>query len=501
MNGVGGDAFGLFFDGETGEVTALNGSGRAGTDAEPSFFGAGDAARVPSRGAGSVTVPGAVAAWIDAHERFGTLPFPELLAPAIRYARDGFPVSSRLNSDIAAGRAGLNGPAESVYLPSSEAPAVGSLLRNPALATTLEAVANGGRDAFYTGRVAQALAAFIQSEGGHITEADIGAHESTWVEPLSVEYLGHRFHMLPPNTQGLTQLQFMEMAKGFDLKEMGLNSSSYLHTLIELKKLAFADRDAWIGDPEATIPIRELSDPDYLAERARQVDPTAAASDVQSGIIRAERISDPAAGGALALSSAPYSAAPAEIADDGDTVYLTAVDQWGNAVSWIQSLFNTFGSGLMEPETGIMLHNRGSLFTLEAGHPNRIAPGKRPFHTLTPLLALRGEEFGFTLGTPGGDAQTQSLLQIINNLLIFGMTPQEAVEYPRFRSQGGLDVSIEDRIPLGVRDQLTALGHDLTVVSGWTAVFGGAQMILLDPLHGTLVAASDPRREAYGIAY
>jgi gamma-glutamyltranspeptidase/glutathione hydrolase len=268
-----------------------------------------------------------------------------------------------------------------------------------------------------------------------------------------------------------------------------------------LKKLAFADRDAWIGDPGSTIPLDRLADPDYLAARAGQLDPTAAASDVESGITRAGGASDAAAGGALALSSAPYSTVPGEIPDDGDTVYLTAVDQWGNAVSWIQSLFNTFGSGLMEPGTGIMLHNRGSLFTLEEGHPNLVAPGKRPFHTLTPLLALRGEEFAFTLGTPGGDAQTQSLLQIVNNLLMFGMTPQEAVEYPRFRSQGGLGVSIEDRIPFGVRNELSVLGHDLTVVPGWTAVFGGAQMILFDPLNRTLVAASDPRREAYGIAY
>jgi len=182
-------------------------------------------------------------------------------------------------------------------------------------------------------------------------------------------------------------------------------------------------------------------------------------------------------------------------------VYLTAVDRWGNAVSWIQSLFHSFGSGLLDPETGVLLQDRGALFTLAEGHPNRIAPGKRPYHTLTPLMAFRDEQLAFTMGTPGGDGQTQTLLQIVNDLLLFGMTPQEAVEAPRFRSYPGLEVALEDRIPAAVRRDLEARGHRIRVVHGWTATFGGAQMIFVEPGSGTLTVASDPRREAYGLAY
>ena len=188
--------------------------------------------------------------------------------------------------------------------------------------------------------------------------------------------------------------------------------------------------------------------------------------------------------------------------DLGDTVYLTAVDRWGNGVSWIQSLYSGFGSGLVEAETGVLLQNRGALFTMEEGHPNQVAPGKRPYHTLTPLMALREDgSLGFTLGTPGGDSQTQSLIQIMNNMVLFGMSPQEAVEAPRFRGYEGLEVAIEDRVSLEVREALVRLGHEIRVIHGWTATFGGAQMIFVDPEFGTLIVASDPRREAYGLAY
>ena len=187
--------------------------------------------------------------------------------------------------------------------------------------------------------------------------------------------------------------------------------------------------------------------------------------------------------------------------DSGDTVYLTAIDENGNAVSWIQSNFAGFGSGLLEIETGVLLHNRGALYTLEDGHPNQVAPRKRPYHTLTPMMALRGDDFAFTMGTPGGDSQTQTLLQIVHNMVLFGMTPQQAIEAPRFRSNGGLSVSIEDRVGLDVRASLTALGHRVRPVEGWTATFGGAQMIFYDPETGTLTAAADPRREAYALAY
>lgn len=506
MNGVGGDAFALFYDGESGEVHALNGSGRAGAKAEPSFFRDRGHDAVPETGPLSVSVPGAVAAWVDAHSRFGSLPLDELLAPAIDYAHDGFPVSTRLASDFEAQGSALNEPGKALYLPGGDAPPVGSLLRNPALAATLRAVAQGGRAAFYEGATAERLAAFVDSAGGALTADDFRSHESTWVEPLSGEYLGARLHVLPPNTQGIAQLALAGMAASRPLKEMGRNSAEYLHTLIELKKLAFADRDQWAADPDfAEIPVDDLLAPGYLADRAEQVDPGAAAVVVEPGIRYG-------AGGAAPSRESPRSVrsagAPAgaraslALDDGGDTVYLTAVDQWGNAVSWIQSLFHGFGSGLLEPVTGVVLHNRGSLHTLDEGHPNVVAPGKRPYHTLTPLLATSPDgALAFTLGTPGGDSQVQSLTQIVNNLRLFGMSPQAAVEAPRFRSYGGLAVAIEDRVDADVLAALAALGHEVQVVHGWTATFGGAQMIVIDHEHGTLTTAADPRREAYALAY
>ncbi len=482
MNGVGGDAFALIRDAATGEVQALNGSGRAGALATPDFFNG----EIPQTGGASVSVPGAVGAWVDAHERFGRLPLSRVLASAIGYARDGFPATTRLGQDFTSQGRALNAPGRELYLPDGSPRASGVRLRNPALARTLERIAAEGRAGFYEGEVARSLAEFLRSEGGHLTVEDFAAHTSTWVQPLSVDYLGHTFLVLPPNTQGVTQLQQMEMAKSFPFGEMDPESSSYLHHLIEIKKRAFADRDRWVADPEfAPAPLPRLLDPEYLRGRAAEIDPGRAAPAVAPGF-------GEATDGSLD---------PDDFDDGGDTVYLTVVDAEGNAVSWIQSLYAGFGSGLLEPETGVVLQNRGALFTLEPGHPNRVEPGKRPFHTLTPMMALRGGELAFTLGTPGGDAQTQSLLQIVHRLLLFDHTAQEAVEAPRFRSYGGTRVSIEDRIAPSVRAELAALGHDLRVVRGWTATFGGAQVIRYDAAERSLTTAADPRREAYAVAW
>jgi gamma-glutamyltranspeptidase/glutathione hydrolase len=488
MNGVGGDAFAIFYDGRTGEVTGMNGSGRAGQLATPGFFDSGNGqASIPQSGAGSVSVPGTVAAWADVLDRFGTISLADALAPAIRYARDGFPVSTRLAADFEEQGGSLNEAGRALYLPGGSAPPVGSLLRNPELAATLERIAAEGKAGFYEGDVAQTLASFIEAEGGHLRPGDFAGHTTTWVDPISASYLGHVFLALPPNTQGMAQLTQMRIAEHFDLAAMGQNSADYLHTLIEVKKLAFADRDVWAVDPEFTdIPLDRLMADEYLRGRASLVDPAVAATNVEPGI-------GPPNAVATGAGNADGS---------GDTVYLTAVDGQGNAVSWIQSLFAGFGSGLLEPTTGVVLQNRGALFTLEQGHPNVVAPGKRPYHTLTPAMALGADgSLAFTLGTPGGDSQTQSLLAIVNNLLLFGMTPQQAVEAPRYRSYADTRVDLEDRIPAEVRAALLRRGHDVRVVHGWTATFGGAQMIRIEPGSGTITVASDPRREAYGIAY
>ena len=512
MNGVGGDAFALIYKGDTGEVAALNGSGRSGALATPEFFQENYQGEIPGKGPGSVSVPGTVAAWADALERFGTMDLARVLEPAIHYAGQGFPVSARLARDFQAQGDDLNQAGRDLYLPGGSPPAVGSVFRNPALARTLERVAREGKAGFYRGSVAETLAAFLESRGGYLRPPDFAEHTSTWVEPLSAGYHGYRLLVMPPNTQGIAQLMLTEMAKHHPLKEMGHNTSSYLHTLVELKKLAFADRDRWVADPEqADLPVDQLLDPERLARRAQDVDPRQAAAQVEPGVAGDDVVAGlPSHEGAMRPhGAAPRSLvpgtapAPSQGADDfGDTVYLTAVDRWGNAVSWIQSIFSGFGSGLLEPETGVVLQNRGALFTLEVGHPNRVAPEKRPYHTLTPLMALREDgSLGFTLGTPGGDSQTQSLLQIMNNMMIFGMSPQEAVEAPRFRSYQGLRVAMEDRVPPTVRQELENLGHEIQVVHGWTATFGGAQMIFWDPEFGSLIVASGPRREAYGLAY
>ena len=486
MNGIGGDAFGIFYDGETKEVTALNASGRAGEVATPEFFKAAGVNRIPGSGPLSVSVPGAVAGWVDAHARYGTKNFQSLLEPAVNYARYGFPVSTRLAMDFEEQGGSLNEAGKALYLPGGSPPVVGSLLINKKLADSLETVAREGKTGYYNGAIGEQLAAFITEQGGHLRENDFSSHTSTWVEPLRGNYLDYTFLVMPPNTQGMTQLALMEMSKHHSLESMGHNSAEYLHTLIELKKLAFADRDRWVADPEhADVPVAELLDEQYLRERSDLVNSNQAAESAEPG-----------------FSNPDFSNFDKDRDDTGDTVYLTAVDQWGNAVSWIQSNFAGFGSGLLESQTGILLHNRGALFSLDTGHPNEVAPGKRPYHTLSPLMALYPDGgFALTMGTPGGDSQTQSLLQIAHNMMLFGMTPQQAIEAPRFRSLRGVSVAIEDRVKHEVLIELDSLGHSVQVIPGWAATFGGAQMIFYDPHTKVLTAAADPRREAYSLAY
>ena len=486
MNGIGGDAFGIFYNGETGEVTALNASGRSGALATPEFFAAAELDRIPSIGPLSVSVPGAVAGWIDAHDRYGSMNFAELLSTGIDYARNGFAVSSRLAQDFEEQGQNLNDAGRDLYLPNSNPPKVGSLLRNPQLANSLEIVADQGKEGFYNGSIAQKLSAFITEQGGYLRQGDFASHTSTWVTPLRGDYLNHEFVVMPPNTQGVTQLALFEMAKSHDLASMTQNSADYLHTLVELKKLAFADRDRWVADPNsANVPVDQLLDADYLKNRAQLINMSVAVESAEPGF-GYEILAEP----------------NGNRSDAGDTVFITAVDQWGNAVSWIQSNFAGFGSGLLDEATGILLHNRGALFTLETGHPNQVAPDKRPYHTLSPTMALYPSgEFAFTLGTPGGDSQTQTILQITHNMLVFGMTPQQAIEAPRFRSLSGLRLAIEDRVSEEALLDLRQRGHLLNVVEGWTATFGGAHMIHHDPETGVLTAAADPRREAYAIAY
>lgn len=481
MNGIGGDSFGLIYDESSSQVYALNGSGRSGHLADSKFFQDNELDEIPSHHGAAVTVPGTVSALAEALERFGTIKLSRALEPAIRYAREGFPVTPTLQRDFDGSVERLNEAGQKIFSNQGEAYKTGERLRNPALARTLETISKEGPAAFYGGTIGQAIAEFVESEGGYLQVQDFEQHEATWEEPIEGQFQGKTVHAFPANTQGIALPMQLMMSEHFNLGEMGHNSANYLHTLIELKKLAFADRDRWVADPATNPPVDDLLDSDYLNKRSQLVQNNAA-DNVTSGI-----------GEAL----------PVDIeAGDGDTVYIMAIDQQGNAVSWIQSIFWSFGSGLVEPKTGIVLQNRGAGFTLQEGHPNMIEPDKRPFHTLSPALVMDSEgRVEMTIGTPGGHGQTQFKTQVLHNLLTFGMEPQEAVESARFRSYDSTNLAIEARVDPDVRRELETKGHDIRVIEGWTPTFGGMQLIVVDHENGTLRTAADPRREGYSLAW
>lgn len=476
MNGVGGDLFMLYREAKTGRVYALNGSGGAGSGATPQAFAAKGLKDVPGSGIMSVSVPGAVRAWEDALRRFGTTTLATALAPAIRYADGGFAVSTRLSLDIGAEVRKVSNDPElaRTFLVDGKAPAPGTLLVQKDLAASLRRIATGGAAALYTGPLARTIGTFIEREGGFVTAADLGRHRSEWTDPIRTTYLEKTVLAFPPNTQGVTFLQMLNLASQEDVTAMGRNSADYIHTLVEGAKLAYADRDRLIADPRVTpVPTDRLLSMDYAREQAKR--------------IRRDTVVAPTAG--------------AGRDGNGDTVYLSVIDKDGNAVSLIQSLFASFGSGRMVPGTGIVLHNRGSLYELDPSHPNIIAPGKRPFHTLSPAMVLNADgSVAMVLGTPGGDGQPQTLMQILNNVLRFGMTPQQAVEASRWRVYGAGRVGVEPGIEEGVRKALAARGHQVQVQPP-SAEFGGAQMIYVHPRSKTLWVGSDFRREAFGLAW
>lgn len=517
MNSVGGDAFALFHSAGSREVEALNASGRAAVGATPAFFAGLGHETMPQSGALAVTVPGAVSGWVAALERHGTFSLAQALQPAIRIAEEGFVVSATLARDLT-GATDLNEAGQDVYAPGGVPHEAGALLRSPALARTLRAIAVEGPGALYGGEVGRALADFLEAEGSPLRLQDFADHEATWSPSLSAELLGHRIHTLPPNSQGMVLLTTLGIFEAVGLEGRSTLSPAVFHDLVEARKLAFADRDRWVADPRALNPaeaetafpdeplaelpaglgsmeeiLEALLDPAYLAERAALVG-TRAADEVAPGLTVPGETDpgQPAAGGSDDAEGAD---------DDGDTVYIMAVDADGNAVSWIQSIFSSFGSGLVEPTSGVVLQNRGAGFTLQEGHPNRIAPGKRPFHTLMATLVtdLEGGLVA-TIGTPGGQGQSQSVAQGLLHLLAEGLDPQAAVEAPRFRSEDGLLLRVEDRYPAAARAELELRGHELELHTGWTAPFGNLQIIYRTP-DGLLRTGADMRREGAALAY
>ena len=480
MNGVGGDMFLLYFDSGTKLTYALNGSGRAGSAKTLEELQAEGLERMPGAGPLSVSVPGAVGAWAEGLRRFGTISFAEALQPAVELATAGLPVSERLAEDIAGAEAKLRREPEAarIFLPGGAPPQPGDILPRPDLAETLRTLQEHGPDELYTGALGRKVVGFLQERGGLVTHNDLADYLPEWVQPISTRYQGLQVMAFPPNTQGVTLLEELALLQRVgtdtDLAALGHNSADYLHTLSEAIRLAFIDRDNEVADPQAMrISVDELLDETRIEEMAASIDPS---------------------------GSAP---APGKEAteDHSNTVYVIAVDQYGNVVSLIQSLFATFGSGLVVPDTGIVLQNRGSLFTFDEDHPNVFAPRRRPFHTLCPVIVLSNELPWLALGTPGGDGQTHTIVQVLNNIQLFGMSPQEAIDAPRLRRRGDGSLAIEDRVPQAVRDALEARGYTVHARSGWTAEFGGAQAVLVDQITGRRRAGADRRREGWAVAY
>ncbi len=485
--GLGGDLFAIVWDAEAGRATGFNGSGRAPRAMSRDLFASRGLDRVPRGGPLSWTVPGCVDGWFALHDRFGRLPFDELLAPTAATAESGFPVSPVIGRAWKETEATLavDPGAAATFLVDGRAPDVGETVRNPDLARSLRAICADGRAAFYRGPIAERIVACSEAAGGLIAAEDLASHASTWDDPVSIRYRGHDVWELPPNGQGIAALQMLGMLEGFDLSGMGRDSPELLHLMIEAKKRAYEDRARYYADPAfADVPVRELIAPEYAARRRKQIVRSAASLRVPAGDPRLKA---------------------------GETVYLTVVDEERNAVSLIQSVYNDFGSGIVPPGTGFALQNRGSLFALDPEHPNRLEPGKRPFHTIIPAFVTRDGQAVFSFGVMGGDMQPQGHVQILVNLLDFGMDVQAAGDALRWRhdgsstptgdrmTDGGL-VLLEFGFPRATFDGLRSLGHRVEFRPVGPG-FGGYQGIWIDPETGTLHGGSESRKDGCAIGY
>jgi gamma-glutamyltranspeptidase / glutathione hydrolase len=472
-NGIGGDNFALLWSG--GTLHGLNASGRAPALMTPDNYR--DEIRL--RGWDGVTVPGAVSGWIALHERFGTLPLTLLLAPAIRYATEGF-IVSRQTGELWRGAAGAAGAAETftdfpafcnTFLPGGRPPEPGDIFRNPDQARTLEEIAKTGGESFYRGALAAKIDAHARACGGFIRAQDLAAHRADWVHPIAMNYSGHVLHELPPNGQGLVALMALGILAQFDLASMAPDTSDALHLQIEAIKVAFADGHRHIADPDhMQVSVESLLNPDYLANRARLID-RERAQDFDHG--------PPAPGG---------------------TVYLCTADAAGNMVSMIQSNYRGFGSGVVIPGTGIAMHNRGCNFTLERGHANCLGPGKRPYHTIIPGFLSRDNSPLMAFGVMGGFMQPQGQLQVLLRLVDHDQNPQAAMDAPRFQVETGLVVAIEPGFEASVYDDLRARGHDLRVAARTSVRFGRGQAIYRLG-HGGYFGASDSRADGQATGY
>jgi gamma-glutamyltranspeptidase/glutathione hydrolase len=478
MDGIGGDLFAIVYDAKTNKAYGLNASGWAPKRLTVEFLKSKGYVSMPSTGIHSVTVPGAVAGWDALLTRFGTKTFADVLAPAIAYARSGFPVTEIFADDwdATAGYLRRNVEAAQLYLPNGRAPEVGEIFRNPDLARALEEIAKGGRDAFYKGSIAKRILGTSARFGGTMAADDLAEFAAEWVDPVSTDYRGWTVYEMPPNEQGIAALTMLNIVSGFPLGQWGHNTVQTLHAMIEAQKLAYADMITYVGDPRfAQIPTKGLISAAYGRTRAAQIDPANANCNVGPG-------------------KPPYAGS--------DTTYLSTVDRDGNMVSLIQSNFGLFGSGIAVEGGGFVLHNRGALFTLEASHPNALAPRKRPLHTIIPAFMENGD-VRIAFGIMGGFNQAQAHAQFVSNVVDHGMNIQAAMEAARFNrvTFSGCELYIEDR---GVADDvlvgLAKLGHLLQPLGGFSGATGGGQAVMRDFKAGVNYGASDPRKDGQAIA-
>ena len=520
MSGIGGDGFIMVYQKETDRLEVCNGTGAAPYAAtRERFLSEG----IPMKGILSVSVPGLLDSWLATHERYGSLPFAEVLEPAIDLAQNGFPVTHVLAKAIASDPLLCQFSTSSAIFTREGRPLrAGELLYQRDLARTFQAIVSGGREVFYGGEVGRAMVKFVQEQGGLLTLEDLADCHAQWQEPISTGYRGHTVYEAPPNSSGHVLLQELNLVEQFDFNSLGCNSAESIHLMVEAKKLAFIDREAYVADPDyVDVPIQGLVSKEYGRERAALIDSHRAASEVTAGqpwshqSKSKKRVDAPATAGV---------GSPEE-----DTTCFAIVDRWGNAVCQLQSIQSAWGSSLVAGDTGILLNNRMTYWHLDPGHVDCLQPGKRVRHTMNPVMVFRdgeqarplgtskdatknkSKELVLVCGTPGADTQVQTNLQVITHVLDFGMTVAEAVEAPRWRNTQSPTEStlphecedllyLEDRFDDRVRAGLTAKGHKLNIIGPWDGA-GSEVMIQVDPDTGTLGGAADPRRDGYAIGW
>jgi gamma-glutamyltranspeptidase/glutathione hydrolase len=482
-SGIGGDLFAIIWSADRERLYGLNASGRSPRSLKYEYFKEKGYEYIPSFGPLPVSVPGCVDGWFEMHEMFGRLPVKDILQPAIKYAREGFPVTEVIAYYLARNAESLKEypNIKEVYMPGGKAPAKGEIFKNPLLANTLEKIVKGGRNEFYRGSIARDIAAFMKAQGGFLTYDDLSRHHSEWVEPVNTTYRGYEVWELPPNGQGIAALQMLNILEGYDIASMGFGSSEYIHVFTEAKKLAFEDRAKYYADPLfSETPVEQLISKKYAAERRKLIDPERAARIYDAGRIEA-----------------------------GNTIYMTVADKFGNMVSLIQSNYRGMGSGMCPTGLGFVLQDRGEMFSLEAGHKNVYEPGKRPFHTIIPAFITKKGKPWISFGVMGGDMQPQGHAQIVVNLIDFKMNLQEAGDAPRIYHTGSSEptgqqmtnggiLHLESGIRTDVIQKLMSMGHRIQWNMGG---YGGYQAIMWDDKNKVWFGASESRKDGQAAGY